>query len=230
MTENTLPDDPADFDLNDWIETGTVARREVKIHNRPDLYERFVAIEAELEALGYQDPEDVADAEPDAQGDEALDAGGDDDAHVYELLEERAEIFQLWDESLAIWTVQAISQEQVDEAIAAVDSPKQPLPPKQGAPQRLQAEYQTKLLEYGNALEKVKRERRLYMISAAVISVETSRGTATGATVDQLRALQGRPHGQQWLDKLYNALTDATQDDVEIPRPTSPGPSTTALG
>lgn len=218
MSENEQTTVPDDFDLMEWIESGTVARRKVTIYNNPALVEEYEALEAELAAAEKAIEESGGDAPMDS-------------ADPREGIVARMEaLYERWEASKATWTVRALSREDVDACFEAVPAPKMPVPPMDKAGQKAQDRFAEKVAEYTKAKAETDDERKLHMIAAAVVGVETPRGNVESVTVEQVRALRDRPHGQQWVDRLYAAVEAATEGDVQIPRPTLPGRSTSDLG
>lgn len=211
------------FSLDDWIESGTVARRQVVIHNNPALVEEFEALEARLTALG-----DAPDADPEADG--PLSASDPHEAERAEIHAALENVYERWESSKATWTVRALSHEDVEATFDAVPVPKRPVPPLEKAGQKAQEKFAAEVSTYQAKVNKADVERRLHMIAASVVGVETAQGSVDSVTVDQVRALRDRPHGTKWVDKLYEAMSAATEGDVEVPRPTSPGRSTSDLG
>lgn len=211
------------FDLLGWIESGTVARRQVVIHNNPRLAEEFAAIEARLAELGYTDDE-TGDG---AVGDEPL-GGSAEDAEIEQLLAAREGVEARWEAARSTWTVRAVSQEEVEASFDEVPPPKSPLRPKNldAAPDRIRAAFVEASASHHRANAKANEDRQIVLIATALVSIETARGTATSVSVDALRALRSKPHGKQWIDKLYAAVDAATSEDPEVPRPTSSGRST----
>ncbi|WP_344250964.1 hypothetical protein, partial [Isoptericola hypogeus] len=128
----------------------------------------------------------------------------------------------------AVWTVRAVSRDEVHASYEELPDPKMPVPPKDGAAQRLHDEFGNRVQEYTRAKAKADEDRKLVLLAVAVVGIETSRGNTDYVTVEQLRALRSRPHGQQWITLLYGAMEAATENDVEIPRPTSNGRSATS--
>lgn len=211
------------FDLMGWIESGTVARREVTIYNDPALVTEYNQLQAQLDELGYSDDEE-------ARTQRAQDAtlGDGHGAEIQDLLDRMADLYSRWQDSKAVWTVRAVSVDEINAAQKQLPDPKMPIPPKEGAAQRLQDAWAEKAREY--SLEKVQadEDRKLVLLAIAVVGIETPAGSATGATFEQLKALRSRPHGAQWIELLYQAMEAATENDVEIPRPTSSGRSETS--
>lgn len=226
MTDTTdetigLPEDPADFDLLGWLESGTVAERDVVHYNDPGALADYEAADRELDALGYT--ERTQD-----DGDGPLSAAPDPDVEA--ALERRGEAYERLVASKAVYRVRAISADELEDAVKAVPVPKMPRPPKENAPRPVQDEYDERMRRFVEAGRDADRERRLVIIATGLLYVSTPRGRITGTTADTLRALRGRPGGQQLLDRLYDAIDAATGQDVELPRPTQPGRSTSTRG
>lgn len=211
----------ADFDLMAWIETGTIARRTVVIHNDPAAADRFLELEKRLAELGVDEGDEIADTPLASTG---------VDAELEEIRREHAELYKRWEASRATWTVRAVSEEEVEAIVAASAAPKMPVPPLEKAGRAAQEAYYEKVAEYTEAKKKWDDAVDLAVIARAVESVETAQGTAKGVTVEQLRSLKSRPHGSHWLKQLRDAVNAATEGDVDVPRPTSPGASTSTPG
>jgi hypothetical protein len=223
------------FDLMDWIESGTVGRREVTIHNDPALYAEFQAIQAERDAVKA-----------------ALDAAGGertlDDVDPFADLDGReSDLADRWEASKAVWTVRALSSDEIEATFETVPQPKIPVQPpiKPSTPDKVAAAMNEQWVEqvaaWQKAVKEADRERTLHIVAAAVVSVQTARGTVDRVSVDAIRALRDRPHGEQWVGvirsdgkrasgRLAEAVEAATEADVPIPRPTLPGPSTNTKG
>lgn len=209
---------PETIDLMDWVESGTVARRQVTIHNNPALLEEYEALEAQL-----KEAEKRVRA---AGGDEALSDSDPREA----ILDAMADLYDRWEASKAVWTVRALAPDDVQATFdpdTGVPEPRRPVPPLEKAGKKAHEDFVEAVGTYSKAKAKADGDRQLHLISAAVVSVETPRGTATAASVEVLEKMRARPHGQQWIDRLYAAVQAATEGDVEIPRPTSREGSTT---
>lgn len=199
-----------DFDLMDWFATGTIARRKVVIHNDPALVEQYQELEAQLAA-----------AEKTYGADGAAERSLDEADPRPRLLEQMTALYERWEASKATWTVRALSQDDVEATFDAVPVPKAPLPPLEKAGVKAQERFVEKVNEHAAAKAAAEGERQLHLIAASVESIETAAGAASGVTVDQLRSLRSRPHGAQWVRKLWQAVNAATEGDVDIPRPSS---------
>lgn len=226
MTENApvgLPESPADFDILDWINTGTVARRTVVVYNKPDLISELARVDAELDEAGWTDETGVKPKDgplSDAPVPVDVDA----------LLARRTEIEDALVASRSEWTVRALGTDEVDSTYTSLPEPVAPPQVPGSAPQVQRDAWSHRLQTYQMKKAQADADRKLMHLAIAVESIETPRGVAHGITVEQLKALRARPHGKTTIDLLYKALNEATGADVEIPRPTSPRPHTTDLG
>lgn len=212
-----LPEDPADFDLLAWMNSGTVARRTVTVYNRPDLIDELERIEVDLKAAGHDGRNDEREDGP---------LSDDPDGAVALLFERKAAVEAELESARSVWTVRALSGDEVDGTFTTVPAPKIPVQPRSDAPEALREKWGEKMQRYALAEARANADRKVVQVALAVESIETSRGTAAGVTVEALTALRGKPHGQQIIDLLHQAVISASRSDVEIPRPTSPGPST----
>jgi hypothetical protein len=195
-----------DFDLLEFIDSGTIARREVVIYTDHEAAARCHEIAAE----------------PDAGPEESL-GETTSDAEAAEWLERLMA-------SKMTWTVRALSSDEIERAMDEVKPPAMPVPPNNNAPRQVHEQWAEQVREYNVAKAKADADRRLVLISYAVLGVETARGTLAAVDVDTLRGLRAKPHGQGWIDKLYAAVDEASSEDVEPPVPTSPGRSTSTRG
>lgn len=222
------------FDLMAWIQSGTVATRQVTIYNNPALAAEYETLEAEMVAA----EKTVEDAAGDAPM-SAHDPREDIRARMEDL-------YARWEASKSTWTVRALSDDDIeatyDAQLGGVPSPKQPVPPLPQAGKKALEDHGEKVTKWAKAVHEADRERTLHLIAKAVTSVETARGSVDGVSVDEVRSLRDRPHGPQWVGlipsgrgqritgKLAMAVMAATEADVEVPRPTSPERSTTTQG
>lgn len=211
---------PEAFDLMDWIASGTVGRRQVTIYNDVAAGKRLVEIQARLNELAPVDDRDE-------DGDQPLSASAPPE--VAELEAEAADLLDRLDASKAVWTVRAVSKDDVDATFDEVPAPRRPVP-SQETTEKARKREEDAFNTWVRASNEANQERRLHLISRAVVSIETVRGAADGATVDQLRAMQSRPHGAQWVDQLHAAVEAATEVEPDVPRPTLPGRSMSSRG
>lgn len=217
MSETPITADEilADDAFDEWLSTGTLARRAVEIYNNPDLA-------AEYDVLAMRLAEAQAAAPQDAEA-----SIGDNDP-VAAVLAEMEALHEKWQASKAVWIERAVEEH---ESKAIVDEvPEPPIPallsgdkPEPGSP-----EHEARLAAgqaYLAERERVITERNLRLIALATVEVRTARGVVKRVTVEQVRRLRGRPHGKQQTQRLIEAIESATSGDVEVPRPTLPGRS-----
>ena len=201
----------AGLSLDDWIETGTTATEQVTIYADRALAGQFTAMERRLAALG----------ESTGDGDDPLDDGGEA-ARIHAAMED---LYQRWEASKAVWTVRALSDQEVQDIYSAHQVPKTPAAPPEDAPAEAKRAHQGALELHLRTLKKLVDERNLAYVAAAVTRVEAAKGATTHVTVEQLRKMRARPHGASDITRLLEAVNRVTQGDVEVPRPTSPGSS-----
>lgn len=227
---SNMPEDAADFDLMAWLESGTIGRTTVVTYNDVAAGKRLSQIDARLNELDYTDDREAhKDGAAPFPKDEPLSAATDVDEEVEQLLAEAGALLERQAASKMIWHLRAVSAEEIDAAHDKYEVPRPPTDPGPNASQQQREKFGTKALAYGRARTEYDRNVRLEIIATAAEHVETPAGSQE-VTVALLKRLRGRPHGQEWLDRLYKAADDATKDDAELPRPTSPGSSTSTRG
>jgi hypothetical protein len=215
-TDATLTED--DFDLDEWLSTGTLAKRAVEIYNDPALVAEFDILSQRLTAAQAANP----------SGAEETMAGGP----VSDIIEEMHRLHARWEASKATWTVRALTE---DEVRAIVDAHPDPVIPEIiRTPKKPGEVWSDEQLAAGaahlEAREAVMTERNLAMIALAVTEVRTPKGVRRSVTIEQVRKLRSRPHGKAQATRLVQAVESATSGEVEVPRPTSPGRSDSDRG
>lgn len=230
MTEHTSEAVPVDFDLDGWIDGGTVTQRSVAIYARPDLMAEYEDWERRYK---------VAESRVKQAGGEV---GLDDGDELAALTAEGERIYEAWMASKATWYVRALSPEEIDEITERTpkfdDLPKfpeeEPKEPRgtQSAAQAAAfgtahaawrsrrdaflAEQETAALELRKKRIAARDETNIEMVAAAVVKIEAANGaTAHGVTVPQLRKMRERM-GQRQLNSLIEAATIATMGEPEI--------------
>lgn len=221
MTENPTPNAALDqdaFDLDEWLSTGTLARRAVPIYNDPALVAKHDILVQKL-----------ADAQATASDEEASIGQG---SAIADLHEQMVALHQRWEDSKATWTVRALTEDEVREA--AEQHPDPQIPAILGLPKPAGGTWSEEQLAAGRdhqeAREKAQTARSLAMIARAVVEVRTTRGATTHVTVEQIHRLRARPHGKTQTQRLLDAVLSATSGEVEVPRPTLPGRSDSDRG
>lgn len=226
-----------DFNLREWIESGTTATRKVVIYNDPALAEQYQALADRLEK--------VDEKRKTAGGDEAM--GAPDEAE--EIIAAMEDLYEQFQASKATWTVRGLTQDEVSVIVEAHPNPDKPAEPV--APQRpsrsaqpsTMAKYETdrrhhqgEMAKYNNVVREwlkacgvAETRRNLAYIATAVVSVETPRGTVSKVSVADLDAMRARVHGVVRINHLLNAVNAATEGEVDVPRPPSRAPLKTTL-
>lgn len=192
--------------LDDWIDTGTVARRTVTIYNDRALAAEYEALEAQLK--------DVQD--------EAEERSLDDEDPASEIMARMEELYTRWEASKAVWTVRALSRDEASEIVDRIPVPDGPGKLADTATAAEKSAHNAALKSWLRQSQRAQDERNLEFISTAIISVETAKGTARHASVDTLRRMRSRPHGAHDIERLVAAVNEATQGEVEISRPILP--------
>lgn len=223
MTENSSENLTEDsFDLLSYIQSGTVARRQVTIYNDPEAGDQLMRLLDELRELGWSED---AEPDPDKVKDGPL-SGSPNQSEIDDLLEQAEAAQARLEVSKSVWTVRALSPDEIEATFDVVPVPSMPTPPKDGVAQPIRDKYAQKFERYMKTKTQAEADRRLAIIATAVVSVETPRGAVDSVSLDTLKALRAKPQGQQWADRLYQAVEDAQGSDVDVPRPTSLGRST----
>lgn len=220
-TENYLPEDPSAFDIEGWLSTGTVVRREVPAWSDQVAARRAQEIDARLTELGVGEGQ---------KGDAPLDSAGENFDEIEALVAEAEEVADRLAASKVVFTVRGITDEEIEQVSRDVPAPKVPV----GAPAKASPEQQQKAMDriarYGELKKAVDEERLLRQIAMCVETVTTPTGTAHGVTPDGLRKLKGEAFGGQLLERLWNAILAARAEAVPVPGFTSPAFSTSTLG
>ncbi|WP_163540838.1 hypothetical protein [Occultella kanbiaonis] len=223
MTEDITTPETVEFDIFDWIDSGTVAQKSVTIYNDPALIAKIEDVQARIEI-----------AKRTAADEEA--AVGDTDELVA-LREEEAALFVAWDAAKSVWTVQALAPETINEINDDLPMPARPVEPKDdsksqnpskvAAYEKARKQFVTDLEAYLKAAKIVSDERSYRYIAAGLVSIVTPKGTATSISVDALKhmAHPSRPHGKTQVNQLVTAVNDATTGDQAVPAPKLSTPS-----
>lgn len=230
MTEHASEAVPVDFDLEAWLDGGTVTQRSVAIYARPDLmaeYEDWERRYKVAKARDEQAPDDGALGEK---------------SELAVLTAEGERIYEEWMASKATWYVRALSPEEIDEinerAPKFDDLPEfpdpEPVTPRGAtspaateAGRIVREDYERRkaafLAEQEPARAELRKKRiaardeaNTEMVAAAVVKIEAANGGVVhGVTVAQLRKLRERM-GQRQLQSLIDAATIATMSEPEI--------------
>lgn len=195
-----------DFSLLDWLETGTVATRTVTHYNDQAAYSDYLEWEkryAEAEAAGDSPERSIAQKDP-----------------LQELEEEGERILERLQSSKSVWTVRALSNEELEEVDAEHPIPKAPTEPGRNADPAKLKKYRDFLNgEYAEALDAAVNAQQYAVLVKAFVKMETPRGTVETITAEQLKKFNSVPHGGQLLKRLADAVREANRSEVEIDAP-----------
>lgn len=209
---DTTPDVEFDGDIFDaWLESGTVRRVTVTLYNDPTLEQAILDLEerrAEIEERGNE--RTLGEKSPIAQ-----------------LERDEEELLARLEASKSTFTVKALLDTDFDTAKDQFPEPEAPQMLPKAAPAKAKEKWARDRDLYVKAAAEAERERRLLLIAAAVERVETTRGTAAGVTVEQLRKmLDGGKDHAEWaaygayrLRVLWEAVQEARRGDVKVPAP-----------
>lgn len=231
MTTEPTTTIPEDFDLLDYISSGTIARREVTLYADDDAGRDLLAALDELRDLGWSEDQSEDDRER-ARQERSLAESGESDA-IREA-KARAEAAQeRLEASKTVWTVQALPADVSQEIVDSIPLPEQPTPPKEGmqASEQARARFQKRWVAYQKAAEEAQDAQRAAILARAVVEVShpASGRVTEGASVEAIAAMRDRrAGGRVWFDKLWKALEDAQSSDPDVPRPTWLGRSVTS--
>lgn len=223
MSETHLPDDPAEFDVLAWMATGSVVRRTVEIVADQAAMDRAIEIDTRLRALGVD--------EKATEGDGPLDAESEHAEEIDALLAEAEALADQIEASKSVWTVRAIGDVEVEAAAKAVPPPRLPVGAPQGASEQQQQKANDRMQTYLREARDKDRERKLHHVAAGVVSVARGEHVTAGPSVEGLRQMRdGSPYGAHWIERLWVAIQAAAEENVEVPRPTSPRRPMGSLG
>lgn len=184
---------PADFDLDEWIAGVRATERSVEIYQRGDL----VAVAEDL-IRRHEMAERVKDT----------DRGISDDSPDA-LLIQLEDVQRQLSESMAVWTVRALSPEQIKKANAAA-----------------------KKAVARSKKPGVEPDATAYLIAAAVTQVRLGDGRVKdGVTGKQIQAMRDSDDiGPAVVMRLWSALAQAMSEEPSIQAPFSRGSSPTPDG
>lgn len=225
MTTST----PRQFSLDDWIEAGTVAQRDIEFYNDRAALSRYLEL-SELRR-GY-----VA----------MLSANEGADAGIADATETTAidtDLQAAWDAlqpSKETWTVRALAEDEIKKIRLEHPIPSAPTKPSAKATRQTKTTYEKAMLAWAQAATELRDAADLTYLSVAILRMTTTKGTlqSTGTyvedtwepavTVEQLKHLRARPGRQGDFTSLLQAAVDATTSDIEVPAPFSQPTSRTA--
>lgn len=231
---------PVDFNLDDWINGGSVGHRSVEIFSRPDL-------QADMQEYVRRIEEAKRRAKA-AGEDSAL--GDRDEVRALERAAEK--VYDEWMASKGDWRIRALDVEDdlnpITESVPVYpDLPefkeKAPVAPRDHEKGKPSAAYtaafgawearraafleaqKPEQDELNRKRTKANDEANMRMIAAAVVSITFANGqVANGVTVEQLRTMR-KKIGPLQVAKLLQAAQDAIYREPVLPIPFSPSTS-----
>lgn len=202
-----------DFSLLDWMKTGTIATRKVPHYNDQSAYSDYLDWERRYE----QAEADYAAAE----GERSM---GEKNPLVA-LNAEGEKILERLQSSKAVFTIQAISDDAIDEINERHPLPPRPVDPPPNAAPVAREKFVRKLEAYVEQVSHINVTRDLEKFELAITTIETPNGTIHGTTAEELRKFLSVPHGRTLLDKFARAFDEAMSSEVTLPGKKSPTPS-----
>ncbi len=201
--EYTSEDMPFDFD--EWLASGTVRRKMVRVYNDPALAEEAEALLAEREEIAKT-------------AEERSLSEGDPFAEIDARLEDIATRFAA---SVSEWLIGPVTAEEYDAITAEHPETLPPHKPFVSAPKKAWD-------DWGEAVNKWKAreaaadlERNLAYLAAAVVEIRFGDKVIDHVTPEQIRALRNRPHGKLQYESLLATAIAITDGEVEFPAPKS---------
>jgi hypothetical protein len=206
--KNEAPELVADagFDFFAWLETGTIATRDVEIFIDHDAYAKSVAIQKQLTELDDEDALTLTEA------------ATVEDTRELLLSQLEAAVARL-EASKMVWSVRALSDDEINASYEAVPQVFEPMKPEGYMSDKVRAKWETRVLAYAKAKAKADADRRLWVVAQATEKIVTTTGTLTGITVEGLKTMLGRPHGAAWIAAVYKEINDAINQEATPPLP-----------
>lgn len=207
--------------LLDWVETGTVATGTVTLYGNATAVKKYADLEAKLKELEKADDDG-----------ETLSSGS-------AANRVRAEMERIAEDELVpsgtVWTLRALDDEEIRDISDSLDFPAPPVEPtiprKSGNP-AAKADYEVAMEKYRRDsvtfLEQTAAktdERNLLFIQTAFVQAESPRGVQESVSIEGLKALRRRPHGQLQVQMLIDKITELTTQPLDITVPKSQTPS-----
>jgi hypothetical protein len=209
-----VPAQPSAEDFDTWLATGTMHRDHVTIYNDAALMDRAAELDEQLK-----------EAEKAARATGGERSVGDTDP-VAAIVAEMEALATQFDAGKVIFTLRPVvadDRDAIRDKFADAPAPRT-LPPN--APESALKAYEKRLAEWRKTSTAMDLERNLAWVAASAESITLSDGRVLpGPTVEQLRALRARPHGEAQFNLLILKANNLTNGTVAIPRPTLPASS-----
>lgn len=223
VTPDTPTDETPAFDLDTWLSGMSSTERSVDIYGNTQVFGRYEHLARELE---------VAKA-AEAAGETSI----DDVSTVARIEAEMAALFEVQQRSKTTWYLQALDSatiKQIEQDHPVPDLPAKPEEPAKNAPAAVKGQYEAAVRKWEQETEAAREshnaavnEQNLHYIAAAVVRIEDHQGRVitNKVTVEQVRALEAKPHGPMQTGRLLDAAFKAKAGEPVIPAPFSPSSS-----
>lgn len=194
--------------FGEWLESGTIKRREVPLYADAAIMDEMVALDARIQQVEAQEKRDREN------GDRSF-----ADKSLLEDLQAEAEaLWERYEASKSVWHVRATTPAERDEALNLFPSEDAPLMPHRSAPMAVKKAWEKARDEWKPRAAKAEMERRLLLLSKAVEKVEIGGNTITSVSVDDLRAMLNGAYGTERIDMLWRAVDEASkQGEAPVP-------------
>ncbi len=239
----TIKLEQTDIGVDDWIDGATFIQVKVDIHRNPALWADLAPLYAQIDAaeqrvaalrgaaartatddessLGERAGTPTAPAGEESLGEAthvpATVAGAQ--ADLDELVQRAEELYARFDADKETWTLRGLD---TDEVQAITDAVRADLG-HGAAPVRRAKEtakkYAERVQAWQQGLAGVKDEVDVRAVQAAVVKVVVAGVEKPAPSVDGIRRLRQRPHGERHFRELVTALEAVTLQEVAIPAP-----------
>lgn len=192
-----------EIEFDEWLATGTVAKVEVPLYKDKDSLIRYREAAKLLREYRQMVAQDT--------GERSI---GEDDDEL-ELKAAAEEAWEQVEQSRETWTLRALSADEIKAIDAAYQVSPMPRKLPDNAPAKSQTVQQNKMRAWADEAAAIRQAAAADTIVAAFVSIETSAGTVTSITAEQIQRMRALPGREPDITKLMAAITDATTNDEE---------------
>lgn len=235
-----------DIGVDDWIDGASFVQAKVEIHRDPALWADLGPLYAQIDAAEQRltvlqaaaaQPRDarvetsLGDTSPTASrapaGEESLGEAAQvpqtvaqAQADLDALIGQAEELYARYDANKEVWTIRALEQEEIQAITEAVRTEVgHGEPPKRRAKEAAKS-HATRTQAWTQVMvDQVKPEVDARALALAVVGVNVAGDEKPAPSVDGIKRLRRRPHGEQHFAKLLSALEAITLQEVAIPAP-----------
>lgn len=194
--------------FGEWLESGTIKRREVPLYADAAIMDEMVALDARIQQVEAQEKRDREN------GDRTF----ADKSMLEELQAEAEALWERYEASKSVWHVRATTPAERDEAFEMFPEEDAPVLPRGSVSEAAKRAWEKARDEWKVRALKSNNERKLLLLSKAVEKVEIGGNTITSVSVDDLRAMRGGAYGTERIDMLWRAVDEASkQGEAPVP-------------